>query len=180
VDDPGVVAELQSFGAEGLDLVPGNNIFRKIRLVKTPFEIAQMRLAAQKNADAVFATARQIGAGATQSDIERAFAEEAGKRGATPLFVVLDTIGGLSRGEVQEGQPIMIDAVSHYGHYHGDFGRTIVLGEPTNELTRRSRVIEAAWDAVMSMLRPGVRYSDIARPGLMQPKRPGWEVLTSG
>ena len=173
VDSLGAIAELQIFGADGLDLVDGNNIFRKIRLVKTPFEIAQMRLAAQKNADAVLATARQIGAGATQSDIERMFAVEAGMRGAAPVFVVLDTIGGLSRGEVKEGQPIMIDAVSHYDHYHGDFGRTIVLGEPTNELTRRSRVIETAWDAVMSMLRPGVRYSDIREAGFAAAQKTG-------
>lgn len=57
----------------------------------------------------------------------------------------------------------MIDAVSHTNNYHGDFGRTIVVGEPTAELHRRSRVIEIAWNAVMDILRPGVRYSQIRK-----------------
>jgi Xaa-Pro aminopeptidase len=172
-DDPGAMAQINDFIDTPSDFRPAQNIFRKIRVVKSEFEVAQMRRAAQNNADAVYATASQIEIGARESDIERIFAVEAGKRGAQPIFVVLDTVGGLSRGEVTEGQPIMIDAVSHTDYYHGDFGRTIVVGEPTRELYRRSKAIGMAWSAVMEMLRPGVRYSQIRSVAMAAADRAG-------
>jgi Xaa-Pro aminopeptidase len=161
IDDRGIDAELAEFLDSSSNLVPAENIFRKIRIVKSRFEVEQMRRAAQTNADAAFAAAEQIERGMTDYDIRTLFNIEAAKRGANPQFVVVDTVGGLSRGEVTEGQPIMIDAVSDLEHYHGDFGRTVVLGEPTKELQRRVATISASWEAVMELLRPGVRYSDI-------------------
>lgn len=98
-DSGAIAVEMREFLGNSVEFVPADNIFRKIRMVKSASEVAQMRVAAQANAAAVLATARQIRAGATGADVERIFLAEAGRRGAVPVFVILDTVGGLSRGK---------------------------------------------------------------------------------
>ena len=56
-----------------------------------------------------------------------------------------------------------IDAVSHFRQYHGDCGRTIVLGEPSAAVRQRVKAHRAGYDAVYSSVRAGLRFSDLRR-----------------
>jgi Xaa-Pro aminopeptidase len=57
----------------------------------------------------------------------------------------------------------MFDALGTFAHYHGDFGRCAVVGEPTAEHRARHRAICAGWETAQEVLRPGSRYSEISR-----------------
>jgi Xaa-Pro aminopeptidase len=54
------------------------------------------------------------------------------------------------------GEPMMFDALSQYRRYHGDYGRTIVVGEPSPLVRSRAGALKAGWDAVLEKMRPGV------------------------
>lgn len=163
VDDMRIAGILQSLGRTSLTCVPGDNTFRKIRMVKSPVELQHMRTAARINQDACMAMLRQVRRGTTKDEIERLFIVEAAKRGSKAVWIATGTIGGLTEGRVVEGEPMMFDAVSQRNYYHGDFGRTAVLGGPSKELQACMTSLRAGWETVMEKLRPGMKYSELQR-----------------
>ena len=161
VDDIRVEAALKSTGHHSTICVDGDNIFRKIRVVKSAVEIEHMRRIARINQAATMNMLNNIGIGATNADIDNMFRIEAAKLGAVVTWAVAGSIGGLPSGEVVEGEPILVDAVSQINYYHGDFGRTVVAGEPSKKLLERADLLDRAWLAAREVMRPGVRYSEI-------------------
>ncbi len=134
VDDMRIADVLRSLGRTGVTCVPGDNTFRKIRLVKSEVELKHMRSIARINQDACMAMLRQVRRGTTKDQIDELFMFEAARRGAKATWIASGWLGGLTQGKVVEGEPMMVDAVSQRNFYHGDFGRTVVLGEPSKEL----------------------------------------------
>ncbi len=173
IDDMQVADLLRGIGFDHSTFVPGENIFRKIRVIKSAVEIGHMRKIARVNQAATMAMIRQLERGANSRDINQLFLLEAAKRGAHMMWLVAGGVGGLRRAEVTEGEPLLIDAVSSINHYHGDFGRTVVLGEPSAKLQQRVTLIKAGWEAAFETMRPGVRYSEIKRAARKAMTRPG-------
>ena len=167
VDDMRIKLMLESIGAaDNITFVPGENIFRKIRHVKSPVEIELMRIGGQKNAAAALATSRSLEVGMRFEDIERRFMTECAARGNETSFIIAGvSIGLLPHGEIVPGEAFLIDAVSHFRQYHGDFARTIVAGDPPKEVLRRSKANEVGRAAIFEMLKPGVKYSEIRKFG---------------
>ena len=161
IDDWRIAAVLEKVGMEDVQCVEGDNVFRRIRLIKSDVELSHTRAAAKANQEATEAMFAQIGKGATRADIDRIFMMEAAKRGAKARWIAAGGVGGLPDGEVVEGRPLLLDAVSQINLYHGDFGRTFVLGEPTKKLEQRARLMRVAWDEAFAALKPGRKYSDI-------------------
>lgn len=56
----------------------------------------------------------------------------------------------------------MFDALGQYEGYHGDFGRSAVVGTPGPDVAARVKALEAGWRAAYETIRPGVRYSAVA------------------
>ena len=177
-DDPRLAGLLAVAGLERVECRYLPNLFRRLRMVKSEVELGLMREAARRNADSAIATARQITAGMTMRDIETQFRIETAKRGAETVFVVAGGTGLLPHGEVRRGEPLLIDAVSHYQHYHGDFGRTVVVGEPGAEVRRRVDALRIGWQASFEALRPGRKYSEISQAGLDAIAKAGYRYLT--
>lgn len=141
-------------------------LLRAIRMVKSRAEIALMRHAARNNAEAAVAAIQSMRAGDTYEDLRRAFFAETGRRGGVPLFLSTDSMTMRKRdGYLHEGRGFQIDAVSHYAGYHGDFGRTVIVGEPDPIILSMVEAARVANDAIGEALRPGLRYSDIRRIG---------------
>lgn len=161
VDDWRISKVLENVGMDAVQCVEGDNAFRRIRLIKSDVELAHMRTIANANQDAAEAMFSQIGRGATRADIDKLFMIEAAKRGAKATWIAAGSVGGLPDAEVVEGRPLLMDAVSQINLYHGDFGRTFVLGEPSKKLEQRASLLRVAWDESFAALRPGVKYSDI-------------------
>ena len=173
VDDMRIAGVLDRVGLKKVSCVDGDNIFRKIRMVKSDIEVAHMRNIARANQAATLATLKRLGPGANDADIQSIFMQETAKRGAESTWILAGTTGGLSDGEIKKGQPFLVDAVSEMNHYHGDFGRTVVYGEPSKKLLQRTELLRIGWQAAFEAMKPGVRYSEVQKVGMDAMKKSG-------
>ncbi len=163
VDDMRIAVILKTLERNNVTCVPGDNTFRKIRLIKSEVELKHMRTIARINQDACMAMLKQVRKGSTKPEIDQIFMAEAAQRGAKAMWIATGTIGGLTEGKVIEGEPMMVDAVSQRNFYHGDFGRTVVLGEPSKELKACMASTKVGWETVLANLKPGMKYSQLSK-----------------
>jgi Xaa-Pro aminopeptidase len=147
-------------------LVPGFQLLRRVRAVKTPEEVARLqRVAAitEASIDAALAVARE---GATESEMARAF------HGCTvshDAFPVIGCIGFGTRAAMPNVQPsdarlkpgevIRFDVGGRYKHYRADMARMAVLGEPDGKTTAYARALHVGVLKALEMIKPGVKAS---------------------
>jgi Xaa-Pro aminopeptidase len=145
-----------------------------IRLVKTPAELTLMRYASANNVDAALATAGAAREEGSIFRVRQRFFREAALRGNLGVYASVDLVmSELADGSFREGQGVMIDFVSHYAFYQGDYGRTVFFGEPDASIRRAAEVGAAAWHDIRDRLKPGLRFSEIHRMGIDAVKRRG-------
>lgn len=162
IDSP-VIATILKKAEIDVKMANGEQLLRKTRLQKSAAEIKIMEYAVRANAQAGLAAAQHARAGASLVEIRREFARECIDRYMTPKFMVVDSVvPHLGDGVIEEGRSFLIDCVSHNQYYHGDYGRTVCVGEPTGEIKRATAGIADVWDDLMPQLKPGMRYSEIA------------------
>jgi Xaa-Pro aminopeptidase len=160
--------------------VPGDNLLRRIRLVKSPREIQLLRLAAQLNVDAAVAAARSARSAGTTRVLRARYFAAAAARGLMPLFMVIDQSSSeVQNAELREGQCFAIDCVSTLRFYHGDFARSVFIGEPRGKMKEVVDKTNRAWQDVRAALRPGLRFADIPRIGKESIKRQGGDFNIS-
>ncbi|MEJ6009797.1 M24 family metallopeptidase [Novosphingobium aquae] len=175
-DDPVIAAVMARHEYPGA-AVPADNIVREIRLIKSPLEQALMARAAEANAQAVIAAAQTARAGARHCELQALFRAEAAKRGNTSVFLNVDRVSSdLSRAELADGQTLFLDGVSHFLHYHGDFARTLFIGDPPKSARRAAEASGLAWRAIREKLKPGLRYSEIVEIGQKAVRCAGFET----
>ncbi|MFT2092753.1 M24 family metallopeptidase [Paraglaciecola sp. 2405UD69-4] len=163
IDDLSIRSTLARAGHDRTTLIESDNIFRKIRVVKSDVEIGHMGVIAKANQTAAMNMLASLDVGANDYDIDHLFRLEAAKQGAMSTWLVGGSVGGFPDGELRKNVPFLIDAVSQINYYHGDFARTIVFGEPSKKLLDRTKLLNTAWHAVLDIMRPGVRYSEIEK-----------------
>ncbi|MCC5870140.1 MAG: aminopeptidase P family protein [Gammaproteobacteria bacterium] len=172
-DDPQVTALFSSAGLAAT-LTSADDTLKRIRLIKSPREIALMRLASEANvaaADAAMSLARE---GATLRELRTSFFSEAARRGNRGVFMVLDGMAGEGvDATLRDGQAFLFDAVSEGAGYHGDYARTVFVGEPARTMREVTRGIETGWTAVREALRPGLRLSEIPEIGRAAMRKAG-------
>lgn len=165
IDDPRL-RELLERSGKGLKFVDGERLIRKIRLQKSPMELQLMRYAAAANAASGRAAAMSVRDGATFQDLRDVFWKECANRHNTGHFMMIDTLmSRISTGEVKEGRSFLIDCVSTYLGYHGDYGRTVCVGEPNREMARIIEALSTTWDRLREELHLGMRFSEILALG---------------
>jgi Xaa-Pro aminopeptidase len=165
VDDPWISETLKAAGVNAT-FVPAENVLRRIRLGRSPTEVALMRKVAVQNAEAALAAARSVHAGMTFHELRANYYTEAAKRGHAGVFMVIDSVSAEPfNATFQEGTGFSIDCVSQMLHYHGDFARTIFVGEPPALLKRATEASALGWDAVREKLKPGLRYNEVRQIG---------------
>lgn len=160
VDDPRVATWLGSAGLHA-KFVPAEHIFCDIRRVKTPAEIGLLRTAARINEEACLAASALLRDGLGWDGVENAYMAEMAQRGGRGVYLSGGS-GGLPDQRIRHGEPVMIDALGHYRRYHGDFGRSMIVGEPDEELLARNRAMQTGWREVLETVRPGMRYRELA------------------
>lgn len=144
-------------------MVDANDALRRIRPVKSEIEIQLMRQAAAGNVDAALDALKTVRAGGSYRDLRAEFFAAAARRGHHGVFMVVDRISEeLYDNRFQDGQAFMIDCVSEYQGYHGDYGRTVFVGEPAEPMQRATRAISDAWDKLREQLRPGLSFAEIS------------------
>lgn len=159
VDDERLVRWLPEAGLTRAKIVYAREAFNEIRIVKTSTEIQLLREAAAINESAVLEAIDALKLGASWAEIERTYMTAMARQGASGVYIAC--AGGLQTGKVVEGEPIMFDGLGKYRGYHGDFGRTAVVGTPGPDVEVRVRALQAGWNAAYEMIRPGVSYADI-------------------
>ncbi|MEQ1800904.1 MAG: M24 family metallopeptidase [Gammaproteobacteria bacterium] len=161
-DDPRLAGWLQAAGLARIECRYQPQLFNEIRLVKTPREIELLTLAARANETALLASAAALREGSSWDELETVYLTEMLRQGARGVYLSCG-VGELPHGRVRAGEPVMFDALGHVARYHGDFGRCAVVGEPSAGHRKRHRAIALGWEAAQEYLRPGVRYSELAR-----------------
>jgi Xaa-Pro aminopeptidase len=164
-DEAAVEAALGRLGFEG-EAQPAENVIRWARLTKSDAELRLMRIAAQSNVDAAMEAAQQARDLGSSRALRNAFYGAAGRRGNVGRFMIVQGSSAEVLDEpLEDGASVSIDCVSSCRHYHGDFGRTIFIGEPHARIRRAGEAIFTAWTEIKSQLRPGMSFSDIPRIG---------------
>ncbi len=162
VDDMRIAWLLQRIGFDGVTIVPGDNVFRRIRHVKSPQEIALLRVAQRITQDAALTAARSLEVGMTFHEFRQRLFAEAAARGGDPGFVLLGvTQGLLPDGVVKKGRSYLLDCSTHFKMYQGDFARTVSIGEPSAEAMKRFRAQQAGREAAFAIIKAGVPFQTV-------------------
>ncbi len=153
-----------------------DDLLRFIRLVKSPLEISLMRRASAVNIGAAHAMMASAREGMSYRELRRRFFTEAAARGGEGATLSVDRISNeLADRRLRDGQALMIDAVSRTNHYHGDYGRTLFLGEPSKPLRRAVEAMTVGWEAVRAAVKPGVRYTEVVAIGSEAVRKAGYK-----
>lgn len=165
--DSFVAQSLLSSAAPQARGVAASELVKHIRLIKTRNEIHLMTEASRANVAAANETARNLRSLGTIRNVRNHFFATASREGNIPKFMVVNSVVDETYDEdlPPEGHSVLIDCVSSYGGYHGDYGRTIFIGEPLRPMAERVRAMGAAWDILRDELRPGMRFSQIRSRG---------------
>jgi Xaa-Pro aminopeptidase len=178
--DHPTVRRLLEEAAPGATLVEADDALRRIRPVKSELEIALMRQAATANAEAALAAVRMVREGATHHELRNAFWAEAARRGNHGVFMVIDRVSAEGfDAPFRDGQAFLIDAVSEYQGYHGDYGRTVFIGEPSRPMAKATKAVGAAWNEVRAAMKPGMRFSQISALGQETLRKMGADYTVS-
>ncbi|MEO0920697.1 MAG: M24 family metallopeptidase, partial [Pseudomonadota bacterium] len=165
IDDLRIKELLQRSGMD-VRFVDGERIVRKIRIQKTPQEIALMRYAASNNATASRAAAMSVRDGASYDDLRREFWKECADRDMTGHYMMVDTLmTRVANGDIEKGRTFLIDCVSTFRGYHGDYGRTVCVGEPNRKMAAIIDALSLTWNRLLEDLKPGMRFSQIIERG---------------
>ncbi|MFN2099588.1 M24 family metallopeptidase [Altererythrobacter sp. MF3-039] len=154
-----------------------------MRLIKTADEIAELSLSSEANRRAAHAAVSHMRERLTSAHLRQSFFAHAALEGNLPGFMVIN--GSMSENwvePIEEGTSLLIDCVTHRNGYHGDYGRTVFIGEPRKAIARKTAAITRAWEELRAELEPGLSYSQVAargqailhrmEPGLQVPFRP--------
>lgn len=156
-DDPRVGPWLNEIGLPGLRVREATTLFREIRMVKTPAEVALMRTVARKNEEALETVIASLEVGMPRDDLEIIYNTELAKRGCRGIYLGTGQNGTNNNlGLVLEGESITFDGLCEYKNYHGDLGRVAICGEPKPELLKRMKALEIGCQTVLDVVKPGV------------------------
>lgn len=157
---------------------PAEPLLRRVRMIKSPDEIVLMRHAARTNAEVARDCILSMNPGDRYEDLRRLFFAETGKRGGSALFISTDSPSIRQRdGVIRDGRSFQIDAVSSYAGYHGDYGRTVFVGDADPVIRRTLEASIVANEAIAKILKPGIRYSDVAKIGKQAIADAGYDVI---
>lgn len=136
-------------------------LFNEIRLVKTDAEIEILHRAAHINEMSLLVAADAMRVGSTWDELENMYMMTMAQQGGRGVYLMCG-VGELPAASVRAGEPVFFDALGQFQHYHGDFGRCAVAGQPSAELRKRHAHLLAGWEEAQEKLRPGVRYSELS------------------
>jgi Xaa-Pro aminopeptidase len=150
-------------------LIPADELFEELRMVKTPAEIEAIRdigVAAERIAGEVCAT---FGAGATERTIANFVAERYAEAGGDGLTMLVVGSGPRSAAvnapptdrALAPGDVLRLDIIGTKAGYHSDVARTAVVGTATAEQQRVYDLLLGVHRQCLDALRPGALTTDI-------------------
>ena len=149
--------------------------YTRLRLVKSPEEIAWLRAGAQMSDDAVAALAAAARPGMSEAEcaaaLESAYVPAGGRThihylGVTAMAAPAQCVPAQwpSARRLSAGDVLTCEVSAAYGGYPGQLLRTFAIGgEPPPLYLDLHEVAEAAFDAVAAKLVPGAQASDLVK-----------------
>jgi Xaa-Pro aminopeptidase len=175
-DDPRVGPWLNEIGLPHLRVSDATTVFRDIRMVKSPAEIAIMRDVGRINEEALEVTIASLEAGMPRDQLEIVYNVELAKRGARGIYLATGQAGtNQNLGQVVEHESITFDGLCDYKNYLGDLGRIAVVGEPRPELIRRARALEVGCQRVLDVVKPGITGAEVSAAVIDAVRSAGFE-----
>ena len=170
IDEP-TLAKLRR-ALPDVEWVDASDVFSKLRLVKTPEEIARLTFVQAATDRAARAALERAREGMTEIALDRLFrhalVDEGVDHRLTQITFAPDkwrrTEAWFPTGEVlREGNVVNFDVSARYRMYLSDVGITAVCGEPSAEVRRVWSAVHAAYSAVRDVIRPGALTADVHR-----------------
>jgi len=150
-----------------VEFIDSGELFARIRYVKTHDELERLRRAAIVNERALHEMMKAIKPGVTEIEMRRLYRTSiAQEEGDIDFFTCA---GGLRAGiwaaptnyAFKPGDHVVIDVGCRVNCYHADTGICGVLGEPTKKQKEMWKGLNEVWNAGVSILRPGLRPSQL-------------------
>lgn len=176
---PNVRAQIEEALPEAT-IIEASDLFRLIRMVKTPDELGAMRAAAALNEKACTAACEAVAEGAVEREVAGVFAAEVGRGGgkwqwfhfcsgrrATGIFPPTDK-------KIAKGEMWKFDAGLHLENYQADTGWGGVLGEPTQEQLKLWKATEQGFEAGLAEVKAGALGSAIYKAMLEETRAGGY------
>lgn len=141
----------------------GAVVTERLRIIKSPEEIALIRQAIAATEASIAATFTQLAVGMTERDVAQLLSREMASRGAPGGGLVQFgpssalPHGGPSAGQLTRETVVLIDAGSRVEGYTSDITRTIWFGDaPSDEFKKVYNIVHDAQTAAIENAKPGV------------------------
>jgi Xaa-Pro dipeptidase len=154
-------------------IVTGSALVNELRRVKSPEELEVMERACGVADATIAAVAPRVRPGATMlelvEEVERALRSHGSRVPSFTTHVFTGFGEGKSSADatrtvpVAEGDVVMFDFGAVVDGYCSDFGRTVCVGEPVDDVRTAHALVLAAQEAGRAALRPGVPASEVNR-----------------
>ena len=178
-------------------LVDSAELVNWVRLVKSPYEIGQMRIAGTFAERAMHIACEGLRSGRRQCDLVAEIVaaqvtgtpEHGGDYPALwPLLPTGDAAGTphltWTDRPFRNGEATTVELAGTFGRYHAPLARTVMLGDPPRRLADTAKIIAEAMSATLAAIRPGITgsavhqaFDDVIRPhGLTKDSRIGYSI----
>ena len=141
------------------EMVDAVFVLERLRAVKSPAELRQLRIASEGVIDSMLAVIAKHGPGATKRELTQALRTEETSRGLTFDYCLITAGSSLNRAPSEQkwekGDILSLDSGGNYHGYIGDVCRMAIHGEPDAELEDLLGEIEAIQRAAMKPIKAG-------------------------
>jgi Xaa-Pro aminopeptidase len=161
-DDARVYPWLRDLGLPDLKGVDAADIFKEVRMVKSANELDVMREVSRRCESALDAAIASLHVGQAISEVEIEYRKRIGALGGDTRWLIINQ-DGLNSGRIERDKVIKIDSVGDYLGYVGDIGRSIVVGNPTDEVAGRNEANAKALRTAYAAIRPGMPFDEASR-----------------
>jgi Xaa-Pro aminopeptidase len=152
----------------GLRLVDASDLFKFIRVIKTEDEINRLRQAANANMNAFQVLVKNIREGATEHELMCLYRLELVKHEAMPALIS-NAAGTRSAApflpptsdSLKSGDIFRFDGTAYLNSYWTDFGRTVVLGEPSEKTRSFYNAIMAGFEEGLKLVKSGQQVAEL-------------------
>ena len=149
--------------------VDASSILRELRLIKSDGELAYLRKACQVMDQAIEGMRERLHVGTMGNTAMLILREEVSKAGGRPLWELGSHFPDLFREDgggdlpLSPGEYFTFDFGAMYGSYQGDYGRTWIVGDPSDEQVRDFEIAARVVTAAVEACAPGVRIADVVQ-----------------
>jgi len=164
----------------GLKTKPAYDLFREVRIIKTPAEVQRIQGATKVAERALSEAIKAIGEGVSEKELALLFKATVIRQGGIPT---IECVGGGPRGafpsvepsgrKIRRGDLVRFDVGCLWNAYHADIARTAVLGPPDPKQAKYHEALVAGEGRILDSLKPGVSVADLFAMGMKEARERG-------